>query len=302
MERFLHYASFLRGAGAVILYSLLVAHTTGCSKPQEFEYIDDITSSENGTYIIVTDENGVPGDVSPGTTVGVYVVNEDGSVTYLTVEADENGNAILPTSALGGNIVAYSPVQDEWGEAAYATPQMFTVKSDQSDEANYIASDLMMGSSATATRSEQSVMTFRHMMAKVAIHIIDEIGRTDLSQMEAELIAQKSAVMVDLARQSVATVRDLQTNVVMLSKMTTDWRVSSYAIVAPQTVTDGTPFFAVTLYGTRQTYTVPQDAVLEGGKTYTINMRLTEYGLIPDGWYITDWDDVGESMINIEIP
>ena len=277
---------------------------SACSKQSEFEYIDEAVETVQGeTNVVVTDENGNKEAFASGSQIGIYVIAADGSVTYQMVEVDEDGNAALPTSSQGSTIIAYTPYQEAWGEEAIMNNPVFTIQSDQSNEVAYDASDLMIGKSvATAgTRGYYNRMAFRHMLAKVAIHVVDETGRIDLKNIKAELLSVNNSVRVDLLHQSVSTIDDSRVNIQMLSEMTTDWRISSYAIVAPQDVAEGTTFFAITLYGNRQNYPIPQDCRLEGSKTYTINMRLTEYGLIPDGWYITDWEDEGEKNIDIEL-
>lgn len=275
---------------------------SACSKQSEFEYIDEeVTNTDESPNVTVTDENGNETTLTPGSTIGIYVVGEDGNVTLQQVEVDEDGNAILPSSNQG-TVIAYTPWQEEWGDEALTSNPVFTVESDQTTQERFQASDLMIGSTSWTTRANgDESMTFHHMLAKVAIHIVDETGRVDLTRIGAELLDVCNSVHVDLAHQTVTSIEDARANIPMLSEMTTDWRISSYAIVAPQSVADGTKFFAVTLYSNRQEYPIPEAVTLEGGKTYTINMRLTKNGLIPDGWYITDWDDEGEKNIDIEL-
>ena len=273
---------------------------SACSKQSEFEYIDEeVINTDETPNVTVTDENGNETTLTPGSTIGIYVVGEDGNVTLQQVEVDENGNAILPTSNQG-TVIAYTPYQEEWGEEALTSNPIFTVESDQTTQERFQASDLMIGSTNQTTRATSNEsMTFHHTLARVAIHIVDETGRVDLTCIGAELLDVCNSVHVDLAHQAVTTIEDARANISMLSEMTTDWRISSYAIVAPQFVADGTEFFTVTLYGNCQKYPIPEAVTLEGGKTYTINMRLTEHGLLPDGWYITDWDGQEERDIDV---
>ena len=275
---------------------------TACSKATEFEYIDEVVTPEDDEpTVVVTDENGNETTLPEGAMIGIYVIDSDGNVTLQQVEVDENGNAVLPTTNQGETIVAYTPYQEEWGDSALVTSPTFTVKSDQTTEELYKASDLMIGISGQTTRASEAPMNFTHMLAKVAIHMVDETGRVKLETIGAELLNVNTSVTVDLLHQRVSTIDSLRASIPMLSKMTTDWRISSYAIVAPQFIGEGTMFFAITLYGNRQLYPIPQASQLEGGKTYTINMRLTEYGLVPDGWYITDWDDTTENDIDVKV-
>lgn len=297
----------------ILSYSLLIAVLAGCmmmtacSEPNEFEYVDEEITADNGNdqpSVTVTDENGNTSTLPSGNTIGVYVVDGDGNVSLQQVEVDENGNTVLPASTEESTMIAYTPYQEEWGEDAIVNHPDFTVESNQSTEDAYNASDLMIGTTkteATTRATTNGSMTFRHMLAKVAIHIVDETGRVDLTRIAAELLYVKNCVTVDLAHQQVETKDDSQSNVQMCWEMTTDWRISYYAIVAPQAIAEGTDFFAVMLYGNREINPIPEAATLESGKTYTISMRLTEHGLIPEGWYITDWNEENERNIDINI-
>lgn len=302
MRRIPSKSRFTLAACGLAAVTLLLS---ACSKATEFEYIDEVVEQPaNGeTNVVVTDENGNSETFTTGTTIGVYVINEDGSVSCQMVEVDEDGNAALPATGQGSTMVAYSPYQEEWGDSAIVTNPVFTVQDNQTKEESYDASDLMIGvsTSKARTRADISPMTFSHMLAKVAIHVVDETGRVNLNAINAELLSLYSSVQVDLLHQAVTTLTDVRTNIRMLSEMTTDWRISSYGIVSPQEVADGTEFYAISLFGNRQTYPIPEGTTLEGGKTYTINMRLTEHGLIPDGWTIGDWDDEAENSIDVKV-
>ncbi len=264
-----------------------------CSKAEEFIYVDEQVITEDGSGITVTDENGNVSLLPSGTVIGVYVVDEDGNVSMLEVEVDEDGNAILPASA-GSTVIAYSPYQEDWGEDALTQAQLFEVSGDQRSEADFVNSDLMIGSTGSVTRSGDGAMNFVHMLCKVAVHVVDETGRLDLSGIQLELLNVNNNVEVDLLHQSVATIDNERKDIYMRTETTTDWRVSSYAIVAPQTVGEGADFFAVTLFGERQVYALPQESALEGGKMFSVTVRLTEHGLIFEGGYIRDWTDGGE--------
>ena len=286
-----------------LLALVLLCGLTACSKQEEFEYTDDTVEQDKQVpNVVVTDENGNTSALPAASTIGVYVIDGDGNVTLQQVEVDENGHAVLPTSNQNTTMIAYTPYQEQWGEEAMSEEKEFTVQDDQSTEAGYWASDLMIGTMQTGETTRAAAegsMTLNHVMAKVAIHIIDETGRIDLTRIGATLLNVKGSVMVDLPHQQVNTMDDSHCDISMRWEMTTDWRISYYAIVAPQSVAEGTEFFAVTLYGNHENHPIPEAATLEGGKTYTINMRLTEHGLIYDGWSITGWEEESERNIDI---
>lgn len=300
MKRFpSHFMKAIYGLASVLVLS------SACSKPQEFEYVDDavVEPEDNDNPVVtVTDENGNQNTLPPGNTIGIYIVDGDGNVTLQQVVVGEDGNAVLPSSGQGTTVIAYTPYQEEWGNEVWVSNPEFSVREDQSKPEDYTASDLMIGTTSTdaVTRAAEGGLEFMHKMARVAIHVVDETGRVKLDHIHAELLGVETKVSVDLSHQQVTAIEGNKANIPMLSEMTTDWRISSYAIVAPQAIADGTPFYAITLYGNRQSYPIPEASTLEGGKTYTINLRLTGHGLIADGWRVTDWDEEDAQDIHIE--
>ena len=269
--------------------------TAACRKPAEFVYVDD--EEEQETEVVVVDEEGRESALPEGATIGVYIVDEDGNVSLQQVEVDEDGNAVLPASE-GGTVIAYTPFQEDWGEDAILTSPVFTIADDQSTAAGYNASDLMIGTSGSSTKAGEDAFSFSHMLAKVVVNIIDDIGLSDLGKTRVTLLNVYTRVTVDLLKQQVSTIQIGQGDILTLLQTATSWRVSCYGIVAPHAMEEGVPFFSVNLFGdTPQTFPLPQDVTLESGSTFTFNLRLTEQGLIPDGWFITDWDNQEEEEI-----
>ena len=271
---------------------------SACSDSNDFVYIDD---DENGEMsFVLSDENGNAQVIPSGTQIGIYMIGNDGTTTFQQVKVDEDGNIILTASARGKQIVAYSPYQEEWGEDVLATAPVFQVQTDQSSLSSYNASDLMIGSAVTTSDETNASISFQHMMAKVVIHIIDDSGVIDLQQVSAELLNVFNSVNVDIKNVKVTTIEETTTDIQMYPEMVTDWRLSSYAILPPQTIAANTDFFAITVYGVRQVYALPEPVLLGGGQTYTINMRLTDQGLVLDGSYVTDWEEESAKTIDVK--
>lgn len=294
MKRFPSFPIILLGALGISVLSF-----PSCSEKNEFEYHDEAASGQMVFNAI--DQNGNVSAIAQGTSVGVYVVGEDGNVTLHGLAVDGDGRVVVPTSSRSDSIVAYIPFQEGWGVDAFFSYPLFSVLTDQSIQEQYDASDLMIGSCGPSTGEKVDSITFRHVLSKVAIHVIDETGHLALDQISVKLLNVNHRVEVDLPQQRVMTIDKERSDILMLSKVTTDWRISSYAIVAPQDISDGTLFFTVMLNDMEFTYPIPQATTLQSGKTYTINLRLKFYGLVPDGWYITDWDEVNETNIDVQL-
>ena len=269
----------------------------GCSDSPDFVYNDEDEVGE--VSLTLMDTNGNTNVIPSGSQVGVYMVGDDGAVTFQQVEVGGDGSLILPPSARGQQLYVYSPYQEDWGTDALSGTQLFQVQSDQSTLSSFQASDLMIGSLDNSDGTYTS-MTFSHLMSKVVIHIIDESGVIDMSQVSAELLHVYNSANIDIKNATVKTIEETTTDIRMYPEEVTDWRLSSYAILPPQTIAANTDFFAITVYGVRQVYALPEPVLLESGQTYTINMRLTDQGLVLDGSYVTDWDEEGEKTIDVK--
>lgn len=291
MKRSLPLSKLINTLSALLCVTLLM---TSCHKKKQYEYID---GEESNITIVAADDDGYSSELTPGSTVGAYLLDKDGGVNFQTATVGTDKTALISNNKSLLTAFAYTPYQDNWGMASLTTPPTFTVLSDQSTAEGYVASDLMAGE----LNSQQTTIELKHLMAKVAIHVVDETGELNLNKIKVQLLNVKSSVSFDMQGLSVSTNASETTDISMISKMTTDWRISSYAVVAPQSVADGTIFFAVTVYGSRFEYSIPSATTLESGKTYTINMRLTNLGLIPDGWYISDWNNDGDQDLNIGV-
>lgn len=282
---------------AVCSLAALAWLTAACRKVSGFVYTGE--EKEGNTEVVVSDAGGNISSLPAGSVLGVYVVDADGNVKLQRAEVDGDGNAVLPTAFGGNTVFAYSPWQEGWGLDALERYPVFSVQTRQDTQAGYQASDLVLGVRTPETRAEAFVLNLRHVMARVAIHIVDETGRVELNDIGIELLNLKKGVTVDILHQQVATVELTGPAILMLSGMSTDWRISSYAIVPPQEVEAGTDFYSVSLFGIQQVFPAPQEIRLTEGSTFTINMRLTGQGLIPDGWSITDWEEEQEREINL---
>lgn len=287
ISAFRHWASWTCMAAVVLALA-------ACQKSDEFVYTDEDTSEGTSVDVVVADDEGNKTSLPSGTAMGIYVTDTEGGVTCQQMVVDGNGQIVIPLTTGYASVVAYCPFQPEWGTDAMTNHPVFEVQVDQSDDNGYKASDLMMGTMATDTRSTVG-MVMKHMLVKVAVHVVDETGQVDFTRLGARLVNVNNSVLVDLEHVSVETLAENRSDVRMNVEVRTDWRMSAYAIVAPQTVQEGRTLFTVTMGGSKQRYLVPQTTEMEGGKTYTFNVRLTDDGLIPDGNYVTDWDEENEN-------
>ncbi len=281
---------------SLLLLAAMLLACTPCSKSDDYVYVDDTVDYSGRVTTKVTDSSGNESALTAGSELGVYATNSSGDVTLHTVKAAKDGSIVLPVSAKKESLVAYLPYQEEWDESAMRETELFTVKENQSTLDGYNASDLMIG--VNDPDDAESGMRFTHVLAQVVINIVDATGTNDFYHCGVTLYNVKNTVSVDLSKQSVSTVEDMRGNITMLPTLVSDFRLTVKAVVAPQQIEGGERFITFTNNGYSRRYSIPQLADLQGGKTYTVNMRLTQTGLEFAGSSIYGWEEVGEVEIS----
>ena len=94
--------------GLTTLLAGITMMLTACGSSEEYKW-ESWESTGNEASVSIQSENGTSEPLEPGTTLGVYVVNEDGSVTWVNATVDQYGNVILPPEALTGKTIVYTP-------------------------------------------------------------------------------------------------------------------------------------------------------------------------------------------------
>ena len=237
-----------------------------------------------------------------GATVGVFGNDASGASRFANemLVSGQNGEVygqVTLPAATQMSLYAYSPYNADWN-AVMTVPQRFEVKADQSNLAGYTVSDLMMAT-GQATNGRAS-MNLRHMMSRIVVHVTDHSGKYDMSR-------QASVTLADMANTVTFQLPDgiketLSTSVITIKPQTVNanyGRLTISAIVAPQTKQAGDKFMSVTIDGSEIPYTAPEGLAtqLESGKTYIYKLLLTDSGMVPDGSYVTNWEDEGTETI-----
>lgn len=287
--------------GLTTLLAGITMMLSACSSSNEEYKWESWETTGNEATVSVQTENGGSELLEAGTTIGVYVVDENGKVTWVNATVDQYGNVVLPQEALTGKTIVYTPVQPGWGMAAFSSTPSFYVKPDQSDEEGYEDSDLMIGTATASaaarafTRASTSVnITLKHMMAKVIVHVVDETGMMDFRTAVMSLLHMKNGVTVSLPEQSVTTIENSISDIEMQAYSITDRRLSMRAIVAPQTKEAGEELFELVIPGSRRLCVLPSKAVITAEQAYVYQVRYTEDGPVLESSYITNWDSAEE--------
>lgn len=201
----------------------------------------------------------------------------------------QDGPYYYPTSGNGVNIYALYP-------ATAATGELFTIKEDQSTDANYKASDLMYGKPASnpVSPSANAVnIQFTHLLSKVTINLIAGANVTSLDGAKVELLGVKpsTTLTAGINGHSITAASGTATPITVMTA--TETVTSGSAIIVPQTLPE--MFLQVTLGGATLTGKLSTgEPTLVAGNAYTyditVNMRG---GALEIEGSITPWTDGG---------
>ncbi len=256
------------------------------------------TQFENGENIDVYIEEATQGEQSATTTYDKPLVYTTGSNGAMTPPTDKQ--PYYPSSGNGVNIFAVYPK----GISLTSGSGSFTIKEDQSDDANYKASDLMYGAPTTNPVSRQKAavsLQFKHLLSKVTVELVSGDGSPSLDGATVELQNVKPSTTLT-ATNSSGSISEASgdTKAIKVMKATSS-SLSGSAIVIPQTL--ATSFIKVTLKDggvlTSNTLTDSSNSainsvVLASGKAYkyTITVNLTKLDVTSS---IGDWGDETEA-------
>lgn len=236
-----------------------------------------------------------------GDKVGIYVVNEP---EELKVSGNHADNIAFTYS---GSWTTATPIywKDETTKADFycyypytsaisnIESYPFAVKADQSNEANYKASDFLWGKTEGVAPTKNAVgITVKHTMSNVIIKLVAGNGYTteDMAAATVEICGLKIDANIDLRTGNVTSVGGAE-NIIPLNE---DGQYR--ALVVPQTVVEA-DLIKVTIGD--KTYTLNQSVDFKSGKqhTCTLTVERTNQGInIGIGGWDTDDDDFGGTV------
>lgn len=219
-----------------------------------------------------------------------------GSFDEYKYTTGEGGALALPSPApyypLNGtnvDILAYYPSFDG---------TEFTIKTDQTGNANYTASDLMWAEPIinTAKSPSNKTLTFAHKMAKL---IVTATAGTAVTQINSVTLKQvKPTVTFNKLTGAVSGLTG-DAGDVKIVKDETATSVSGAAVIPDQTITGALLEIGVTLEGGNTgiaTYTVPSGKTFTAGSVYTLDITVS-YPEVEAETAITGWTEGGTAII-----
>lgn len=241
-----------------------------------------------------------------GVKAGVFVQRE---TSYIT----NGNNTVLTADGAGGftpekqmywpseaavNIYAYAPYNAEWAGAPDSEMD-FTVSADQSSDAGYLASDLLVGApgSNPLTKTETPVeLRFAHMLSKVNVEFVNENLDVSLQGAVINLLGLDTSVKVNVAEASLGETSS-KADVKIAAFADDAEQFAASGIVVPQTVPAG-PFVQIVLADSRVFEAgLSSDVVFKSNKRYVYTVYLggdgeqVKVGITLGGSSIGDWED-----------
>ena len=251
-----------------------------------------------------------------GESVNVYIYEHTtgGSATYnygtnglVKCTADGSGNLnpgsiFYPQNGNGIDVYGVYPI------SVTENQSQFSVNTDQSQDANYKASDLMYASCQTDHRKGSDVnLTFVHELSKVTVELIPGTGfqDTDLDNAVVKIMNTYTACSIASLDKSgigsiTASAIPSDINPVKIGTWSNSTKAKMSAIVIPQTINAGDQLFEVTLDGisTPYKYKIPiggNNVVFAGGKEYNYKLTIKIDGIGVTS-SINNWTDDSSSL------
>lgn len=285
---------------------LFIVLFTSCVREQEIPSESEeivLASSLSTTELRSASQDLQRTEFVAGQQIGVFMTEATASPTIiygkLTYTTGAAGSLTLssgtqPYFPSTGNKVNIYGVYPLTSADALATPKAFTVKPDQSLDANYMASDLMYGLPQAAnpvTRTTQPVnLTFKHLLSKININLTS----TSVLLTGAVVKVKNTLPTTTFTPQTgaISAASGVATDVTVFTATASNTKGS--AIIVPQTVAASKQLIEITISGVTYYYTLPASYLFESGKVYTYNISVGESGLIVTS-QITNWINGGSS-------
>ena len=295
---------------------------SACNKEQVSDTTDDVLSPQEALPInIVTDEAAYTRATQAITIANgekVYVFadkSSDGSEYFGAWELTSDGTGKLTSNVVknyptDGSALDFYGIHGNFGDAIKSdvsfpsTAITHTIKTDQTQSADYCVSDLLYAvKKGVASSTDPITISFYHMLSKVEVALIPGDGFTsgDLNGAKVEILNTVNTVnftpeknidmggqtnRVGLLQVSGTTASDITMPTLVKESKEVEGYVE--AVVVPQTL-ENKDFIRITLTnGNKYTVSSGETLKLESGKKYTYDLTIASYGITISS-SITDW-------------
>ena len=266
---------------------------TGCSDTEDAIQSPSKDGAVTFTATMATSVRATETSFENGDEISVFAVRPNGSDIDLksTNFADNVKYAFngVRFEAVGDGII-----KEENEELAYyaiypyspdnGAEFKFSVKADQSEHADYTASDLCTVSTSPQAEAEVD-LKFYHRLSRLVVNII---GFNIAGDLNLELQNVYSGADVDLnANTFVVDTSSDRINIIPNRETATSYSV----VIPPQTIMAGTEFVKATLNGREFMIKTPSNLEVASGREYSLNMSLVNGEIVLGNGLINPWED-----------
>jgi len=276
----------------------LMGMLTACSNDEEQTVADRVPITLSAYTQVITETRAAAdtalnkGHIESGQTIKVRVSNT-GANTWSDYSFDAGANGVMTASGS----TPYYPLDDTHVDIVAYYPSFaespFTVRSDQTTDGGYLASDLMFANNITNQEKTSSPVTlqFAHKMAKVIVDVsagsgVSTIEEVTLHKVYPEVTFNRETGAVGSAQGSVTSIK--------MVKEGTASKATGTAAIPAQTI-EGELLTVKTNLGTA-TYKVDSKEFL-AGKVYKLKISVNRaaVGAITEvnGWTDTEGVNIG---------
>ena len=210
-----------------------------------------------------------------------YTVGQNG--TLVAVGSEMSAKKVSTVS-----IYAYAPYDAAWTLGS----NTFTVESDQSTEAGYLASDLLHAKTENVNASNTVSLGFAHKLSQLVV----KLNNSDNIDLSGATVSVMNTLPSATLNAQTGELGEAAGNAVEITGAKNVNTNNTYVVIVPQTVAAGTSFIKISGVGEKNLVaTLGADQVFEGGKKYTMTVTLGEAGaeLTIGSITLSDWTDGG---------
>ncbi|MGL4520127.1 MAG: fimbrillin family protein [Phocaeicola sp.] len=301
----------------VISFAAMIAASSaffGCSNEEDslFHYDGSINFSSNVLNSRAIGQDIQSAQIASGVTVGIFATTDEAGTTPLengtnaSFIADGNGGLTAATSIYwpaSGSVYfnAYAPLQEDW---LLNDANTFTVKADQSSDANYIASDLLYAVPATnpVDKRETVVLPFTHKLSKINISVTSSVAEIDLKGATVSLLNILPSISFTPQGGVIGAASGSATSIKAATFSSDATSFDCSAVVVPQTFTAGSQFIQIITASNRTFYcTLSSAMTFESGRAYGYKLKISESGVeITKSSTLANWDK-GADDVNLDL-
>lgn len=228
----------------------------------------------------------ISGSVANIGDVGVFV---SGGTAYSNVKySGTNGTLTPQTQGYWGStgnisIYAYAPYQA-------TVPTSVSIKTDQSSNADYTASDFLYGAPQVFTFANRNniSLTFGHHLSRINLTLVagDGVSAAELSSATLQITGTNTTAVITLATGTLGALSNIQA-----ITPNPDGTNKYKSIVIPQTVSAGTALFDATIGARSFEYILPVEQKFKTGEQYNYTLTLSQGGITVSPAEIIKWTE-----------